>query len=134
MAHGSGDGQWSDVSLQQVLPVIFVLLYIFRRYWLPLVWQALLAIIVIVAWAVYEMGISVLKGLAVLSGRLDFVKTLFLQVWHVVANARQWCASVDAVMFTWSLAARLEDVREDSLTYKQNVLRLRVSSQIVCFR
>lgn len=126
MAHG-GEGQWSDVTLQQVLPIIFVLLYIFRRYWLPLVWQALLAIIVIVAWAVYEMGISVLKGLAALSGRLDFVKAMFLHAWHTIANARQWCASVDAVMFTWSLAARLDGVREDSLAYKQNILRLHVS-------
>ncbi|EJT49879.1 GPI anchor biosynthesis-related protein [Trichosporon asahii var. asahii CBS 2479] len=113
MAHGGGNGHWSDVTLQQVLPIIFVLLYICRRYWLPLVWQTLLAIIVIVAWAVYEMGISVLKGLAVLSGRLDFVKAIFLRAWHIIANARQWCASVDAVMFTWGLAARLDGMENN---------------------
>lgn len=126
MAHG-GEAQWSDMSLQQVVPIVVVLLYIFRRYWLPLVWQALLAVIVIVAWAVYEVGISMLKGLAVLSGRLDFVKAIFLHMWHLIANAREWCASVDAVLFTWALAARLDGVREDSLAYKQNILRLHVS-------
>lgn len=122
-----GDRGRFDLTLRQVLPVTFVLLFIFRRYWLPLLWQAALAIMVIVAWVVYEVGLGVFKGLLVLSDRFEFVNAVRLQLWNLLTDVRHWSAAVDAVCFTWSLASGLGGIREDSLLYKRNLLRLRVS-------
>lgn len=112
------------------MPIIFVLLFICRRYWLPLIWQALLAIVVVGAWVVYEVGMNVLGRLIRVWDRFHLPNMVLGRLWHFVIEAHEWSASVNALAFIWTMTIGLSEMREDSLTYKRNSIRLHVRSPI----